>query len=363
MKINRLQVERFRNLSALEWTPGPGVNRIVGRNAQGKTNLLEAIWLFTGGRSFRGNPDRELIRIGAAESKLQMDFFAQEREQSARIFLGNTRRVQLNDVPLNSAARLTGIFCAVIFSPLHLSIVKNGPSVRRKLMDVALCQSRPSYAVQLLTYNRVLLQRNTLLKDLTRHPSLADTLQVWDQKLAKTGAFLMLQRRRFMEKLGVGAAAYYQGMTAGRETLGVEYRPSVKVEAQAGEAEILEALLRTLEGGHKGDIQLGTTRMGPHRDEIQLSIEGLPCRSYGSQGQQRSAVLALKLAEAEIMAEDLGEEPVILLDDVLSELDAERQHYLLELSSRRQVFITGCEDTVFQGIDAPLFRMDQGALV
>ncbi len=333
MKVLELRASGFRNLETLRFSPCGGLNAVTGENAQGKTNLLEAMWLFTGGRSFRGARDQELVRAGAQEACLSLTFFSGGREQRAELTLrGGARQAVLNGVPKRGMAELIGRFCAVVFSPEHLSLVKGGPAERRAFLDSALCQAKPSYAIAYARYRRTLNQRNALLKDIARHPELEDTLPIWDDRLCRSGAVLIRERRAYLERFAPRASAHYAGIAHGREELRLTYEPSCG-------GDMAESLRRAL----REDIRFGHTSVGPHRDDIGIEIGGMAARLYASQGQQRSAVLAMKLAEAAVLAEACGEEPVVFLDDVLSELDGSRQLYLLSSLSGRQSFLTGCE--------------------
>ena len=333
MKVLELRASGFRNLETLRFFPCGGLNAVTGENAQGKTNLLEAMWLFTGGHSFRGARDQELVRAGAQEARLSLTFFSGGREQRAELTLrGGARQAVLNGVMKRGMAELIGRFCAVVFSPEHLSLVKGGPAERRAFLDSALCQAKPSYAIAYARYRRTLNQRNALLKDIARHPELEDTLPIWDDRLCRSGAVLIRERRAYLERFAPRASAHYAGIAHGREELRLTYQPSCG-------GDMAESLRRAL----REDIRSGHTSVGPHRDDIGIEIGNMAARLYASQGQQRSAVLAMKLAEAAVLAEACGEEPVVFLDDVLSELDGSRQLYLLSSLSGRQSFLTGCE--------------------
>lgn len=352
MKVLRLSWRNFRNLRAGEFEPCAGVNVIFGQNAQGKTNLLEALWLFTGGRSFRGAKDAELICRGEETAELKMAFFSEEREQAAAVRIADGRRTaELNGVPKGPCSALTGKFCAVVFSPEHLSLVSGGPALRRDFVDAALCQLRPGYASLLAAYNRTLFQRNALLKDIPRHAELMDTLGIWDARLAEFGGRVVRRRTAYLDALKEPAAAFYAGISGNRETLALAYRKSA------------EDLERALAEGRREDILLGHTSAGPHRDDVELSVDGVSARAYASQGQKRSAVLALKLAEAELLSRANGEKPAVFLDDVMSELDAGRQNYLINSLTDCQVFLTCCEaDADLPKERVALFRMEDGAL-
>ncbi len=337
MIVSSLEAEGYRNLSATRFLPSPFVNVIYGDNAQGKTNLLEAVWLFTGGRSFRGAKDGELISFGKDTARLCLGFQAAGRPQKAELIMENgRRRASVNEIPQRSPAGLIGRFCAVIFAPVHLSLVKDGPSERRKFLDAALCQIKPAFATALSRYNKGVQQRNALLKDLSRKPYLRDTLDSWDETVSALGEVLTRERLLYLERLCPQAEEIYRGIAAQKETMSIAYRSS----CGKGES-LLDALRRVREE----DIRAGITTVGPHRDDFDILVDRAPARSFASQGQQRSAVLALKLSEAAVLEQIIGEKPVVLLDDVMSELDVHRQDYLLNHMKGWQVFITCCDPT------------------
>ena len=363
MNITRLQVAGFRNLEPGEIVPSNGINIIYGKNAQGKTNLLEAMWLFTGGKSFRGAKDSELVRFSEERAQLNLEFFSEERAQKAEIVIQNgKRRAVLNGIEKNSASSLVGRFCAVIFSPDHLSLIKEGPSNRRNFIDTALCQSKPSYVGLLHQYQRTLQQRNALLKDIPRHSELLDTLEIWDDKLSRYGGEIMRQRYQYILRLEEPAKEIYSGISQNQEVFGAKYQCGVSVAMNSPES-FEKSLLDQLKNFRKEDIFFGFTTAGPHRDDMEVTINGVSARNFASQGQQRSIVLALKLAEAELLSQKIGENPVVFLDDVMSELDAERQDYLMNHLYQKQVFITCCEpESVKRLNEGAKFRMQNGVL-
>ena len=350
MNVVRFAWRDFRNLAAGEISPSPDVNVICGNNAQGKTNLLEGMWLFTGERSFRGAKDPELVRRGCERAEIRLDFYAADREQSAKITIGNGRRsADLNGVKKRSCTALIGEFRAAVFSPEHLSLLNGGPAGRRNFIDAALCQIKPAYAALFAEYGRSIAQRNALLKDIPRCAELLDTLDVWDARLVQFGEKIMRGRAAYLERLSPRAAKFYGGMCGGRETLSLRYERSAPRLAEA------------LKSARRNDIFSGHTGVGPHRDDISVEISGMDARAYGSQGQKRSAVIALKLAEAELLEQATGETPVIFLDDVLSELDGERQDYLLNRLTGFQVFITCCgPDAARAPGCGAVFRVENG---
>ena len=368
MVVTRLGCQNFRNLRDGELFPCPGVNVIYGGNAQGKTNLLEGLWLFTGGHSFRGAKDVELPRLDTATGEnaptaaLALDFFSEGREQKALLQFENGRRSSvINGVKKKTGSALVGKVCAVIFSPEHLLLVKEGPARRRGFLDGALCQIRPSYAGMLHVYQRALSQRNALLKDIGRFPELRDTLEVWDARLIQLGAAVMEERLRYVEKIAPQAQEIYRGISRGKEELSLSYAPSPRLSGGSSQQDWIELFKTELRRTEASDVRSGFTSVGPHRDDLEITLGGLSARMYGSQGQQRSAVLALKLAEAQALSQLTGETPIVLLDDVMSELDQSRQDYLLNHLHGRQVFITCCSpETVSLQETGMRFRVEAG---
>ncbi len=347
MYIKSISIENYRNLKKTEIFPSERINVIYGDNAQGKTNLIECLWLFTGGRSFRGAKDNELIAFGNKFAAAEIKFYSREREQSIRLTIQNGKRsAVLNDVPMSYVSQIIGSFCAVIFSPNHLTLIKNGPDERRSFIDAAICQARPVYALTLTKYKRILTERNALLKDIPKHRELEDTIDIWNERLAHEGSMIALERFNYIDSLKEKAVKFYEGISNGREKLDISYRPCFNARKDMTREELKKIIFTKLCDRQNDDINCGFTTVGTHRDDISIKIDGREARSFGSQGQQRSAVLSMKLSEAEVLKEKTGESPVILLDDVLSELDKSRKNYLLNKLSGMQVFITCCEDDI-----------------
>ena len=345
MRVTKLCANGFRNLAPTEIRPVDGVNLFCGANAQGKTNLLEALWLFTGGRSFRGAKDAELVGFGQEKATLSLDFFAGERDQTATITVSPRRTAVLNGVELGAATKLAGRFCGIVFSPMHLSLIKEGPDNRRRFLDAAYCQLRPAYSGTLAAYTRTLTQRNALLRDMRQGlaPGADELLAVFDTQLAMQGARLIRVRGAYLSHIAPMAAAIYDGLSRNKERLALQYLPAGNFAWNTSFEEVYAALEKALHEARAADLAAGFSTVGPHRDDFEVTINDLSARVYGSQGQQRSVVLALKLAEAEALREVTEEAPVALLDDVMSELDEWRQDYLLNHLTDEQVFITCCE--------------------
>ena len=332
MTVTELRCRNFRNLRDVTLFPCDGVNVIYGENAQGKTNLMEAIWLFSGMKSFRGAKDAELISHGEEFARLDLKFSNSVRENAAQITVTGKRQATLNGVKLPGAPSLIGKFSAVVFAPSFLSIIEDGPAERRRFLDTAVCQLRPAYAGLLAEYNRLLKQRNSLLKDVMMESSLLDLLDLLDSRLAQAGETITRERKRYLDMLAPAAEEVYTGLSGGREAIGFSY---------VGRFE--ENMAAALKEARREDILNGSTSVGPHRDDIEILLDGVSVRAFGSQGQKRSCAVAMKLTEAELLKQDTGEQPVILLDDVMSELDLGRQDYILNHIRNRQVFITCCE--------------------
>lgn len=343
MKVNSVELNNFRNISALRLEANEGVNVIYGENAQGKTNILEGIWLFTGCKSFRGAKDSDLIRFGEDFSKINLSFSDNTREKRTDIIIGNKKKsISLNDVPLKSSAELIGSFYAVIFSPSHLSLIKDGPSERRRFIDTALCQLKPSYAEGLARFRHTLQQRNALLKDIYLNSQLYDLLDTLDIQLAEYSARVIGERLKYIDILSRYSGEIYSGISENREKISVKYsRTDIDKEISLGDLREIE--LQNLKNARKEDVINKITTVGPHRDDLEILINNVSARSFGSQGQQRSCALALKLGESEIIKSVTGETPVALLDDVMSELDEKRQDYVLNHINDRQVFLTCCD--------------------
>lgn len=351
MNIRQMAWKNYRNLKEGSFKPCDSINIIYGKNAQGKTNLAEAIWLFTGNRSFRGAKDSELVAHDETSALLMLDFFSEERPQDAEIKIENGRRyIKINSIEKKSYSSAMGKLCAVVFSPEHISLVSGGPMLRRNFLDAALCQIKPGYAAHLTEYNRTLNQRNTLLKDIPKHAQLLDTLDIWDDKLSEYGRIITDERIKYLEKLKTSAENIYAGISERKEKLGLKYIKSA------------ENLKEALNSSRRTDIISGFTCFGPHRDDIEITINSLNARAYASQGQKRSAAITMKLAEAEIVGDTIGENPVVLLDDVMSELDSGRQNYVLNHLDKFQVFITCCEPDLKKFKKGKLFKMEKGTI-
>lgn len=358
MNVTRLSINQFRNISDVFCEPASGVNVIYGENGQGKTNLLESIWLFTGSRSFRGSTVSEFVPFGGSRITLSIEFCDLQRKNEAKICLGDKKEILQNGVSLESISALSGAFCCVVFSPAHLNLIKGGPAERRKAIDTVIGQIKPRYTSVILQYQKLLLQRNTLLKDIPFSSSLLDTLDIWDQSLAKIGSLIVKTRESFLSKLLPLSQEFYRGISSGREEIFISYLSTIKSDGISSE----ETMLLHLKKNRSEDIRMGATSIGPHRDDFLVEINKASARSFGSQGQQRSAVLALKLGECALVEQVTNQIPVVLLDDVMSELDDSRRDFLLHRLLNRQIFITCCDPNQVIDVDAS-FKIESGKIV
>ena len=343
-----MKLRYFRNYKELGIEFGNGYNIIYGDNAQGKTNIIEAIFICASGRSHRTSRDIELVSTGEIGYYIKLDMVKDNVDSSVEmIFEKNERKkIKINDIPVKKIGNLMGHLNAVIFSPEDLFIIKEGPSERRRFLDITLSQLRPSYFHDLQQYAKILQQRNMLLKEISNRRDLNDTLEVWNNHIIKTGSRIIKARSEFIKRLDVAAAIRHNQLSNGTEKLEVKYVPSFNTGNQYNLCEIEYDYGKVLEASAKKELFKCTTMYGPHRDDYDIILNDMSTKVYGSQGQQRTAVLSMKLSEIDIMKEDTGDYPVLLLDDVLSELDNKRQEYLFENIEKVQTFIT-CTDKAF----------------
>ena len=347
MNLNNLTLRNFRNYEYVNLDFDPGVNLIVGDNAQGKTNLLEAISYLGSGKSFRALKQKEMVRFGGDFADIEGSVFSQEREQTLRwvIFNGSRpRQIYRNGAKKKTAAEIAGVLPTVLFCPEDLMVLKTGASSRRRLGDHALCQLRPNYDAALTEYNRIIDQKSRILKDHFENPSVLEILPEYNTRLCQVGALLISYRARFYDSLGKAAAKYHGQFSGGAEEFTLDYKTvSTVKDPFASVSTLTEDLQNHLERHYRAELETGQCLTGPHKDDFDVSLSGINLKSYGSQGQTRTAAISLKLAQRELMGREWGEEPVLLLDDVLSELDPGRQDFVLNQIVSGQVFITCCE--------------------
>jgi len=347
MRLDRLLLRGWRNYREFAAEFVPGVNLIVGDNAQGKTNLLEAVTYLSMGRSFRTRREQELIRLGDEFADLSAEVCSHGRQQTVRAVLFPGRRPRqlfLGGVKQRTAAELPGVLTTVLFCPDDLMTLKSGASARRRLLDNALCQLRPGYGKALAEYSRLYDQKSRILRDHFENPALLDVLPEFNRRMAEVGSVLISYRARYMEKLTSLAAGFHAEFSGGKEALELHYQTVSTVTDPLAPAEVILAQVAAHQESHaRAELESGLCLTGPHKDDFDVLLCGTSLRSFGSQGQTRTAAISLKLAEREIFRRDTGEEPVLLLDDVLSELDAARQDFILNKIMSGQVFITCCE--------------------
>lgn len=358
MYIKDLSVMNFRNLKNMTIGLSEGINIFYGDNAQGKTNLLEAVYICSTGRSQRTRTESQLIKFGYDESHIRTFVIRENSSDRIDIHLKKNERkgVAVNGLPVRKMSEFFGTLTAVIFSPEDLRLVKGGPAERRRFMDLELCQLSKVYCHDLQNYYKVLKQRNNLLKTAYKDNSLADTLDVWDIQLCMYGERIISARKKFAEKLNDISKKIHSGITDNKEELTVKFIPN----SDEGSLE------ERLKSHRQKDMAFGATSCGPHKDDMAFFIDGNDTKSYGSQGQQRTASLSAKMAEIELIKEETGESPILLLDDVLSELDESRQYFLMENIGNLQTFITctGVEDSIGKYIkESSMYNVKNGDFI
>lgn len=333
MWIESLECKNFRNYKKLSIQFDKGLNFLYGDNAQGKTNIIEAIYICSASRSHKGSKDKELIYFGEDESHIRLKLNKKNITHKIDFHLrkNNTKGIAINGFPIKKASELFGLLNVVVFSPEDLFIVKNGPADRRKFIDRELCRVSPIYLKNLTEYMRALNQRNKLLKDISINPGLKSTLDVWDEQIVTFGTDLIKDRKRFLSDITHIMQPIHGNITGSSEKILLKYEPSVNENDFAEELFI----------ARQRDMSLMQTTIGPHRDDFSILVNDINIRKFGSQGQQRSAALSLKLSEIQMIKSVSGDDPVLLLDDVFSELDSHRQEYLLSEIKKTQTILTG----------------------
>lgn len=388
MFIHQTSIQGFRNIKDINLELSPGVNVIWGENGQGKTNILEAIWLCTGCKSFRGAKEKEMLPLdeitdvttgkAPVDGKKAIISLSMEDNQRKQLLEFRIERSQRrwgkealkNGVKLPLASQLFGTLNCVLFTPDDLSLAKGSPECRRSFMDLSISQIRYGYSKALNRYNALLAQRNALLKSVGQGRGDLSQLELWDIQIVKTGSFITVYRYVYAKKLEGLAADLYESLSGGRERLTMEYRSQLHSQGALEAARLAKGnpdLLAddyalALKNSRSEDVRAGHTTVGCHRDDLLIFLDKKPVREFGSQGQQRSAALVLKLAQAQMLKDELGDHPVILLDDVLSELDPHRQSFVLSLTQGLQMIITCCDNKQFlPGTTA--FHIQKGSLL
>lgn len=364
MRIDALSLDFFRNYVHLDAAFDPNINVIYGDNAQGKTNLLEAV-AYLSGVSHRARYDKELIQFGVDHAFLKSSVFSRERTflLEAELHRGARRVLRSNGVKLKNSGELSGIFQSVLFCPEDLYLIREGAAARRGFLDDCICQLRPRYALALAEYRRLHEHKTRILRDSEEKPSLLDTLDEFSLGMAKAGALLIHYRAHFIKRLCQAAPAIHGDFSGGREQLTLKYETvSTVTDPEAGPQVIFQQLLQHQESHRAAEIASRQCLSGPHKDDLLVEIDGRAAKSFASQGQTRTAALSLKLAAREIFQQDTGEYPVLLLDDVLSELDETRQSYLLSRMEHRQTIVTACDPDLFRRTSGRVYRMEGGIL-
>lgn len=340
MIIESLELKNYRNYKELHMDFDPGTNILYGDNAQGKTNILESIYVCATTKSHRGSKDRDIIEFGKDESHIKMVVRKDGVPYRLDMHLkkNRTKGVAINGIPIHKASELFGVVNVVFFSPEDLNLIKNGPAERRRFVDLELCQLNKLYVHSLVQYNKSIMQRNKLLKELSFKPEFAEMLDIWDMQLVSYGRELIRYRRAFIRELNDIIHEIHYNLSGQKEELVIRYEPNVEEDS----------IEKALKRGRDSDIRMKTTLTGPHRDDISFYINEIDIRKFGSQGQQRTAALSLKLAEIELVKKTVRDYPILLLDDVLSELDNKRQEHLLAGIRHIQTVITctGLDDFI-----------------
>ncbi len=370
MIVERVSYKNFRNITDAEILLKPGVNVLIGNNAQGKTNALEGIYLMASGKSFRTPRERDMVKFGADCFEVQLEM--QDAKRGQQLYFkayssesSRRRECRKNGVPLPRISELLGTFRAVLFCPEHLAIVKAGPSERRSFMDIAICQLRPVYLKSLQRFNKILLQRNALLKQLSERSGEAALLEILSDQLARESALIWHTRVEYLDRLNDFVKRFFHelaesGAEGSSEIPELRFKNSIKITEKITEMEAYEHYMKLLCANTEREIAAGTTLYGSHKDDIEILLDEREARQFASQGQQRSLALAMKLGEGEISMEYSGEYPVFLFDDVLSELDSRRQQFLLSRLDSRQVIMTTCTPPPVES-EAMFIDVDSGS--
>lgn len=358
MVINDIRLKNYRNYNNEKIEFKKGLNILVGKNAQGKTNILEAIFFTVIGKSFKVSKEKETIMWGKENSSIEGNFSREYRDVNIKLYFSNSSKksIKIDDVSIKKTGELLGTVNAVFFSPQELKLVKDSPEERRRFMNIDISQTNKRYFYTLNRYEKVLANRNKLLKVSKDVSVLKETIEIWDKALVDLAEKIYIERKKFLQELAPFAQKAHNYISGGQENLEIKY-DSLDYGDKDFKTEMLKALQKNLEK----DYKLGYTSVGVHRDDIDIYLNGVEVKNYGSQGQQRTAALSMKLAEVEIIKEKTGEYPLLLLDDVFSELDAERQKRLLAFTSRTQTIITCTEFNL--PVKANILKIENGKVV
>ena len=354
MIIKNIKLKNFRNYDELNLNLDKGINIFHGDNAQGKTNIIEAIFMSAIGKSFRTNKDSELIKFGECCAQICVEFVDSDREGNIKIEINDKKRVKFNDVPLKKLSEILGKVYVVLFTPDDIGILKGSPAGRRKFLNIMISQLRPLYMFALSEYAKTMNQRNMYLKQIKFENKPEDMLDIWDTKLAELGMRVYLYRKEFIEKISDKIHDIHSNITNNNEKIDIFYN---------FECSSKEEYFEKLRKSRKSDIQKCSTNFGVHRDDFFIKINDKLIGAYGSQGQHRTAILSLKISELQIIHDEMGEYPVLLLDDFMSELDKDRRKNLLENIYNNQIIITCTDKSFFSEIDANLYNVSKGKII
>ncbi len=372
MFVDNIKLNNYRNYEQAQIQLEKGINVIYGSNAQGKTNILESIYLFATGRSHRTNKDIELIKFNSDYAKVKIKFINEENDREnygeIKLYKDRKKRIEINFLPINKLSELMGFFNVVMFNPDDLDLIKEGPINRRRFIDICISQIKPKYFYNLQKYMKILEQRNALLKNIKKEKkTIIESLQIWNEKLSEYGAAITVDRQIFIKDIKKYARDVHLNISKGKENLDVEYIASAKDKKKDNKKKDIKQIKyefeEKLKENEEKDINNGITSVGPHRDDIIFKLNNLNAKNYGSQGQQRTVVFSLKMAEMEYMKQSLNEYPILLLDDIMSELDEERQKYIIENIENKQVIITCTNiNTINIKKDITLFKVKNGRI-
>lgn len=358
MIVEKLQLQNFRNYSHTDVKFFSGLNILQGSNVQGKTNLLEAIYFCSIGKSLRASREKEIIKFGENFAKINLEIRKKVKKTAISLYFSkNTKKtVKINNIPIKRISELMGEFNAIYFSPDELKMIKEKPEDRRRFMDIHISQTSKQYFYLISRYEKILLNRNKLLKSPADKNNIKETIDIWDTGLAESGSKIILFRNDFLKNLKPYAEKVHQYLTSNKENLMLEYGGEKDEDLELLKKKFLSALKQNFDK----DIKLGYTTFGPHRDDIKVSVNDVDIRSYGSQGQQRTVALSLKLAELEIMYQETNDMPILILDDVLSELDSKRRERLLKFCVKAQTFISGTDFPELK--NAHYYKVENGTI-
>lgn len=364
MRLNSLQLVNYRNYDSLHLEFNKKVNLLVGRNGQGKTNIVESIYMLAFGKSFRTSKDKEIIKFNSENLYVGGSFSTQHTNGLIEIAIGkNKKGIKVNKIHIQKIHELLGNINVVIFSPEDLRLVKEGPKERRLFIDKEISQIMPKYYNYLTSYNKILFQRNQLLKSKYVDKALLD---VYDESLAKYGSYIYILRRDFIKKISIISKNMHDKLTDGIEELSITYKNQIDINDEDTVASVYNKFLEKLSSNREHDMETRTTKYGLHKDDLNIFINDLDVRLYGSQGQQRTASISLKLSEIELINNEVGEYPILILDDVFSELDETRQKLLVDNLSLVQMFITTAEvshKNIFDKGNTTIFNIKQGSVI